>query len=180
MRIGGSGAACALTSRDARQEQASTGCAAAWCDDEPVASQGEQMFRMVIEVVVTLTGRPGVHLGGEIESGVVQVGDHLNLLDGGKLAGEVTCDGIGSLDGSQRCLVTVYCAALSAGEVREGQVLAGTQLRRPEDAAWPGSISAPLYQRLTAAATAFADRYAPYLVSQASDPQPLTDSDHEA
>jgi len=135
---------------------------------------------MVIEVVVTLTGRPGVHLGGEIKSGVVQVGDHLDLLDGGKLAGEVTCDGIGSLDGSERCLVTVYCAALSADKVREGQVLAGTQLRRSEDAAWPGSISAPLYQRLTAAAAAFADRYAPHLITQASDPQLPTDTDHEA
>jgi hypothetical protein len=135
---------------------------------------------MVIEVIVTLTGRPGVHLGGEIQSGVVQIGDHLVLLDGATLTGEVTCDGIGSLDGSQRCLVTVYCATLSAEEVREGQVLAGAQLRRPEDAAWPGSISAPLYQRLTAAAGAFADRSAPFLMSQASDPQLSSDSDHEA
>jgi hypothetical protein len=70
--------------------------------------------------------------------------------------------------------------ALSADKVREGQVLAGTQLRRSEDAAWPGSISAPLYQRLTAAAAAFADRYAPHLMSQASDPQLPTDTDHEA
>jgi translation elongation factor EF-Tu-like GTPase len=135
---------------------------------------------MVIEVVVALTGRPGVHLGGEIESGVVQVGDHLDLLDGATLTAKVTCDGIGSLDGSQRCLATVYCAALSAGEVREGQVLAGTRLRRPEDAAWPGSISAPLHQQLTAVAAAFADRYAPHLMSQASGPQPPAGGDHEA
>ena len=110
----------------------------------------------------------------------MQVGDHRDLLDGAKLAGEVTCDGIGSLDGSQRCLATVYCAALSAGEVREGQVPASTQIRRPQDAAWPGSISAPLCQRLTAAAAAFADRYAPHLMTQASGPQPPAGSDHEA
>lgn len=110
----------------------------------------------------------------------MQVGDHLDLLDGAQLTREVTCDGIGSLDGPQRCLVTVYCAAPSADEVREGQVLAGTQLRRPEDAAWPGSISAPLYQRLTAEAAAFADRSAPHLMSQTSDPEPPARSDHEA
>lgn len=129
---------------------------------------------MVIEVVVTLTRWPGVHLGGEIESGVVQVGDHLDLVDSGKLIRKVTCDGIGSLDrvgGTQRCLVTVYCAAVSPEEVREGQVLTGTQLRRPEDAVLPRSVSAPVYQRETAAATAFANRYASQLMSQASEPQ---------
>lgn len=47
---------------------------------------------MVIETIITITNRPGVHLAGEIESGVVQVGDHLDLLDGGQL----TCDGIGT------------------------------------------------------------------------------------
>jgi translation elongation factor EF-Tu-like GTPase len=96
------------------------------CDDEPVTSAGEQAFRMVIEVIVTVPGRRGVHLGGEIESGVVQVGDHLDLLDHGKVIREVTCDGFGSLDriaGTERCLVTVYCAALSPDEAREGQVL---------------------------------------------------------
>jgi len=135
---------------------------------------------MVIETVITITRRPGVHLAGEIESGVLQIGDHLDFLDGGKLIGEVTCDGIGSLDragSTERCLVTVYCAALSRDDVREGQVLAGTQLRRPEDAAWPRSISAPVYQRQTAAALAFADRCAPHLMSQAGDPQLPTDGD---
>ena len=40
-------------------------------------------------MIFTVTGRPGVHLGGEIVSGVVLVGDQLNLRDGGKLTSEV-------------------------------------------------------------------------------------------
>lgn len=138
---------------------------------------------MMIEAVITITGRPGVHLGGEIESGVVQIGDHLDLLDDGELTGEVTCHAIGSLDHiacSERCLVTVYCAALSSDQVREGQVLAGTHLRRPEDAALPRSISAPLYWQQTAQAIAFANQYAPLLMSHASDGHLPADNDHEA
>jgi hypothetical protein len=121
-----------------------------------------------------------VHLGGEIESGVVQVGDHLDLVDGGKLIGTVTCDGIGSLDGAERCLVTVYCPGLSPHDIRESQVLAGTQLRRSEDAVLPRSISAPVYQRQTAAATALANRYASQLTSQVSEPQLPEENGHGA
>jgi hypothetical protein len=51
----------------------------AGCDDVRVADAGLEAFRMTIEAVVTLTGRPGVYLGGEIEAGVVQVGDRLDL-----------------------------------------------------------------------------------------------------
>jgi hypothetical protein len=101
---------------------------------------------MTIEAVVTFTGRPGVHLGGEIESGVIRVGDLLDLLDGGKLVKVVRCDGLGSFNrigGTDRCLPSVHCASLSPGEVREGQVLAGTELRREEDGALPGSLSGP-------------------------------------
>jgi translation elongation factor EF-Tu-like GTPase len=153
------------------------------CEDELVASTGRQAFRMMIEAVITITGRPGVHLGGEIESGVVQAGDHLDLLDDGELIGEVTCDAIGSLDHvdcPERCLVTVYCATLSPDQVREGQVLAATHLRRPGDAALPRSISAPLYRQQTAQATAFASHYAPLLMNHASDAPRPADSDHEA
>ena len=100
----------------------------AGCDDVQMANDGLQAFRMTIEAVVTLTGRPGVHLGGDIESGVVQVGDRLDLLDHGKLINVVTCDGLGSLNrigGTDRYLPSVHCVSLSRGEVREGQVLAG-------------------------------------------------------
>ncbi len=130
---------------------------------------------MTIETIVTLTGRPGVHLCGEIESGVVRIGDLLDLLDGGKLVTVVRCDGLGSLNrigGTDRCLPSVHCASLSPDEVREGQVLAGTELRRAEDGALPRSLSGPVYRRQTAAATAFADRYAPLLGSQADTAPP--------
>jgi len=62
---------------------------------------------MTIEAVVTVTGRPGVHLGGETGSGVIRVGDLLDLLDGGKLVTVVRCDGLGSFNGTGgtgRCL----------------------------------------------------------------------------
>jgi hypothetical protein len=135
-----------------------------------MADAGLQAFRMTIEAIVAITGRPGVFLGGEIESGVLRVGDRLDLLDGGKLVRVVTCDGFGSFNrigGTDRCLPGVHCAALSAGEVRAGQVLAGTELRRPEDGARPGCISGPVYRRETAAALGFAERCAPLLAAQA-------------
>lgn len=59
------------------------------CDDELAATTDGQSFRMAIEMIFTVTGRPGVHRGGEIVSGVVLVGDQLNLRDGGKLTSEV-------------------------------------------------------------------------------------------
>jgi len=62
---------------------------------------------------------------------------------------------------------SVHCASLSPGEVRKGQVLTGTELRREEDGALPRSLSGPVYRRQTAAATAFADRHASLLASQA-------------
>jgi hypothetical protein len=137
---------------------------------------------MMIEMVVTVPGRHGTYLGGEIESGVVQIGDHLVLMEDGKRVGEITCDGFGSIDriaGTERCLVAVYSAASSSKEVRPGQVLVGTQLRRPGDAAPPASMSAPLYRRQTAAATGFASQHAPRLISQAHDGQRQSDSDCE-
>jgi hypothetical protein len=88
----------------------------------------------------------GVRLGGDIESGVVQVGDRMDLLDDGKLIKVVTCDGLGSFNrigGTDRCLPGVHSASLSPGEVREGQVLAGAELRRTEDAALPRSPQRP-------------------------------------
>jgi hypothetical protein len=146
-----------------------------------VADAGLQAFRMTIETVVTLTGRPGVHLGGEIESGVIRAGGLLDLLDGGKLVTVVRCDGLGSFNGiggTGRCLPSVHCASLSPDEVREGQVLAGTELRREEDGALPRSLSGPVYRRHTAAATAFADRHAPLPASQArSAPPPAAPDD---
>jgi hypothetical protein len=146
-----------------------------------VADAGLQAFRMTIETVVTLTGRPGVHLGGEIESGAIRVGDLLDLLDGGKLVTVVRCDGLGSFNGiggTGRYLPSVHCASLGPGEVREGQVLAGTELRREEDGALPRSLSGPVCRRQTAAATAFADRHAPLLASQArSAPPPAAPDD---
>jgi len=154
----------------------------AGCDDVQMANDGLQAFRMTIEAVVTLTGRPGVHLGGDIESGVVQVGDRLDLLDHGKLINVVTCDGLGSLNrigGTDRYLPSVHCVSLSRGEVREGQVLAGAELRQAEDAALPRSLSGPVYRRQTAAATAFADRHAPLLASQAAAARPPAASDDE-
>ena len=86
------------------------------------------------------------------------------------------------IGGTERCLVSVYCAALGKDEVREGQVLAGTQLRRPEDATWPRSISVPVYKRQTATATAIAiaNRYAPHLMSLPSDSQLPTGGDDQA
>lgn len=136
---------------------------------------------MTIETVVTLTGRPGVHLGGETGSGVVRVGDLLDLLDGGKLVTVVRCDGLGSFNGTGgtgRCLPSVHCASLGPDEVHEGQVLAGTELRREEDGALPRSLSGPVCRRQTAAATAFADRHAPLLASQArSAPPPAAPDD---
>jgi translation elongation factor EF-Tu-like GTPase len=56
-----------------------------------MADAGLQAFRMTIEAIVAITGRPGVHLGGEIESGVVRVGDRLDLLDGGELVRVARC-----------------------------------------------------------------------------------------
>jgi hypothetical protein len=53
------------------------------------------------------------------------------------------------------------------GRGPQGQVLAGSELRREEDGALPRSLSGPVYRRQTAAATAFADRHAPLLASQA-------------
>jgi translation elongation factor EF-Tu-like GTPase len=147
-----------------------------------VADAGLQAFRMTIEAVVTLTGRPGVYLGGAIESGVVQVGDRLDLMDDGQLIKVVTCDGLGSVDrigGTSRCLPGVHCISVSRGEIREGQVLAGAELRREEDAALPRSLSAPVYRRQTAAATAFADRHAPLLASQADSAPPLAAREDE-
>lgn len=154
----------------------------AGCDDVRMANDGLQAFRMTIEAVVTLTGRSGVHLGGDIESGVVQVGDRLDLLDDGKLIKVVTCDGLGSFNrigGTDLCLPSVHCVSLSRGEVREGQVLAGAELRLAEDAALPRSLSGPVYRRQTAAATAFADRHAPLLASQAATARPPAASDDE-
>jgi hypothetical protein len=88
----------------------------------------------------------------------------------GTLVTVVRCDGLGSFNrigGTDRCLPSVHCASLGPGEVREGQVLAGTELRREEDGALPRSLSGPVCRRQTEAATAFADRHAPLLASQA-------------
>jgi hypothetical protein len=148
-----------------------------------MADAGLQAFRMTIEAIVAITGRPGVHLGGEIESGVVRVGDRLDLLDGGELVRVVTCDGFGSFNrigGTDRCLPSVHCGALSLGEVREGQVLAGAELRRAEDGALPGSMSRPVYRRETAAALGFADRCAPLLAAQDGSAPPAAGNDDEA
>jgi translation elongation factor EF-Tu-like GTPase len=54
-------------------------------DDVPVATAAGQTFRLVIEKAIALAGRPGLHLAGEIEPGIVQVGDHLSVLGSGTL-----------------------------------------------------------------------------------------------
>ncbi len=66
---------------------------------------------MMIEEIITITGPPGAYLAGTIESRVVQVGDELDLLDGGHPAGQVRCVGIGVLDSVRdpgRCRAAVH------------------------------------------------------------------------
>jgi translation elongation factor EF-Tu-like GTPase len=59
--------------------------------DDVRVTADEQLFRMTVREIVTLTRRPGVHLGGKIESGVVRVGDQLDLLDGDTVVRALTC-----------------------------------------------------------------------------------------
>ncbi len=124
---------------------------------------------MVVQEIFAITRRPGVHLGGRIESGVVRVGDRLRLMDGGTLIRVITCDGISFLDNiahPERTLVTVHATALKPGDVQKGQVLAGTQIRPLDAASWPHSISGPLAERLTAECAGFASRTAGPLLAQ--------------
>jgi hypothetical protein len=89
-----------------------------------------QVFRMTIRDVFTITRRPGLYLAGKIESGVIHIGDRLNLIDGGAVIREVTCDAIEFADGRGLpggFLVAVQVKSLRPGDASEGQVLAGIQ-----------------------------------------------------
>ena len=55
-----------------------------------VTSRSGQDFTMTIEQVIQLSRRPGFYLAGKISSGVVRIGDHLNLLDGETVVRQVT------------------------------------------------------------------------------------------
>jgi translation elongation factor EF-Tu-like GTPase len=87
-----------------------------------------QGFRMAIEKVIHLSGRPGLYLAGKISSGTVRTGDHLNLLHGETVVREVTCDGVEFVDVDihrpELVLVAVHVRSLRRGDASEGQTLA--------------------------------------------------------
>jgi translation elongation factor EF-Tu-like GTPase len=125
---------------------------------------------MTVREVVAVPRRPGVYLAGKIESGVVRIGDRLELLDGDTVFYTLTCEGIEFIDyvsEPERSLVAVHCVSLQPGEVRKGQVLAGTEHRPPQ----PQSMSAPLAHKQTAAASTFAMDNVESLLAQAK-PEP--------
>jgi hypothetical protein len=62
------------------------------------------------------------------------------------------------ISGPERTLVAVYAMALQKGDAHEGQVLVGTEIRRPDEPMprSPHSVSAESARRETAAAAGFA------------------------
>jgi translation elongation factor EF-Tu-like GTPase len=93
-----------------------------------VTSRSGQDFRMTIQQVIHLSGRPGLYLAGKISSGAVRIGDHLNLLDGETVVRQVTCDGVEFVDVNihrpELVLVAVHVRSLQSGDASEGQILA--------------------------------------------------------
>jgi hypothetical protein len=92
-----------------------------------MTAPAEEVFKMTICQVFSLTGRKGLFLAGEIESGVLYVGDRLNLLDGETIVREVTCDGVEFVLYSSQPVseqMAVYVKELRPGDAREGQALA--------------------------------------------------------
>jgi hypothetical protein len=58
----------------------------------PMTMGAGEVFRMTIRVVYafpSLSARPGLYMGGKIESGVLHVGDDLTLMDGDLLVRQV-------------------------------------------------------------------------------------------
>jgi len=93
-----------------------------------VATASRQGFKMTIERVIQLRQRPGLYLAGKVSSGAVRTGDRLNLLDGGTVIREVTCDGVEFVDVDihrpELALLAVHVRSLLPGDAREGQTLA--------------------------------------------------------
>ena len=89
-------------------------------------SRSDEEFRFVIEATFTVTGR-GLVLAGTIESGVVRTGDRLNLIEGGKVVGEVTAYAVESVLAAGRPdLIGILVRGLQKGDAKEGQLLVGT------------------------------------------------------
>jgi translation elongation factor EF-Tu-like GTPase len=93
-----------------------------------VTATSGQAFRMTIGKVIHLQQRPGLYLAGKIESGIVCVGDRLNLVDGETVVREVTCDAVEFVDVDMHrpelALIAVLDKSLVPGDAREGQTLA--------------------------------------------------------
>jgi translation elongation factor EF-Tu-like GTPase len=92
-----------------------------------VTATSGQGFRMTIGKIIHLQQRPGLYLAGKIESGIVRIGDRLNLVDGAVVR-EVTCDAVEFVDVDvhrpELVLIAVLGKSLVPGDASEGQTLA--------------------------------------------------------
>jgi hypothetical protein len=117
-----------------------------------VTATSGQAFRMTIGKVIHLQQRPGLYLAGKIESGIVCVGDRLNLVDGETVVREVTCDAVEFVDVDMHrpelALIAVLDKSLVPGDAREGQTLASVPPANGDaDTSTSRSYRSQLYRR---------------------------------
>lgn len=91
-----------------------------------MSTEGQEPFSFLVEMVVQITGRPGVFMAGMIESGVVCVGDGLQLIEDDRVIAEFECDGVEFADRigpDKHSLPAIYSRDVDPSIVREGQRL---------------------------------------------------------